>query len=82
MGLYLKQENTRTRLQERIAADLAEKAKQKPDVTLTGGPDGVDDSAYLEQTKKTTSLAWAWALIVVAIVVLAVLFMYISSPQP
>lgn len=71
MGLYLKQENTRTKLQEKIAADLADKAKKK---TLSDGdrPDGVDDAAYLHNTKKTTSLAWAWAIIAVAVVVLLV----------
>lgn len=71
MALFVNQENTRTKLQERIAADLTEKAKKK------AGPsnktvDGVDDSVYLEQTKGTTTLAWAWILIVVAAVALIV----------
>ncbi len=73
MGLYLKQENTRTELQKRIAAELAEKAKRK---SLDEGEpvDGVDDSAYIENTKVTTTLAWAWVLIFLAIIGLLVWF--------
>lgn len=67
MGLYLQQNNERSELQQRIAAELAEKAKKKanPDADK---PDGVADSAYLEKTKTTTSLAWVWALIVIVFV--------------
>ena len=67
MGLYLQQNNDRSELQKRIAAELAEKAKKKTDPT-SDRPDGVADSAYLEKTKTTTSLAWVWALIVVVFV--------------
>lgn len=81
MGLYVNQETTRTKLQERIAADLAEKAKKKPDLTFTEGPDGVEDSAYLEETKKTTSLAWAWVLIAIFGIGIAVTFMLMSMKQ-
>lgn len=72
MALFVNQENTRTKLQQRVAAELAEKAKKK---ALEGDgklPDGVDDSAYLEGSKKTTSLAWAWVLIAIAAVVIVV----------
>lgn len=67
MGLYLQQNNERSELQRRIAAELNEKAKKKADID-TSKPDGVTDSAYLEQTKTTTSLAWIWLLIVVVFV--------------
>jgi len=65
MGLYLQQKNERSELQQRIAAELNEKAKKKANVDTTK-PDGVTDSAYLEKTKITTSLAWVWVLIAVA----------------
>ncbi len=64
MGLYLQQKNERSELQQRIAAELSEKAKKKA-AGETDRPDGVDDSAYLEKTKTTTSLAWVWAIIAV-----------------
>lgn len=67
MGLYLQQNNDRSELQKRIAAELAEKAKKKQQ-PAGDSPDGVIDSAYLEKTKVTTSLAWVWALIVVVFV--------------
>ncbi len=73
MALFVNQENTRTKLQQKVAADLAEKAKKK--AATDGKPmDGVDDSAYLEGTKRTTSLAWAWILIAAFAVVILILF--------
>jgi len=67
MGLYLQQKNERSELQQRIAAELNEKAKKKA-ASEAERPDGVTDSAYLEKTKTTTSLAWVWALIAVAFI--------------
>ena len=78
MSLFINQENTRTKLQQRIAADLAEKAKNKAQFGEPEQPDGVEDSAYLKNTKRTTSLAWAWALIAIAIV--ATIIWFASRP--
>lgn len=72
MALFVNQENTRTKLQQRIAAELAEKAKKKAAEGDGELPDGVDDSAYLEHSKKTTSLAWAWIIIAIAAVAIVV----------
>lgn len=72
MSLFINQENTRTKLQQKIAADLAEKAKQKAAGDTTDQPDGVEDSEYLKNTKRTTSLAWAWVLIGIVIAALLV----------
>ena len=66
MALFMNQQNERTELQKRIAAELAEKAKKKSLDADRDRPDGVIDSAYLEKTKTTTSLAWVWILIIVA----------------
>lgn len=70
MSLYLKQNETRSELQDRIAAELQAKAKKK--ALETERPDGVTDSAYIKGTKQTTSLVWAWVLIVAAIVGIAI----------
>lgn len=70
MSLYLKQNETRSELQDRIAAELQAKAKKK--ALETERPDGVTDSAYIKGTKQTTSLAWVWVLIVAAIVGIAI----------
>lgn len=62
MGLFVSQKDSRSELQERIAADLRAKAQQ-----TTGSDDDsrdeVADSKYMEGTKETTTLAWAWILI-------------------
>lgn len=66
MGLYLKQQDTRTPLQNRLAKELQEKAKRE--AAEAELPDGVDDSRYIEGTKTTTSLAWVWLLIFLAVI--------------
>jgi Flp pilus assembly protein TadB len=72
MALFVNQDDTRTKLQKRISEDLAAKAKKKALESDKERPDGVDDSAYLKNTKQTTSLAWVWALIAIAIAVLLI----------
>lgn len=66
MSLYLQQKDGRSELQKKLAAELQDKAKKK--ALETERPDGVSDSAYIQGTKQTTSLAWAWVLIGVAII--------------
>jgi hypothetical protein len=70
MSLYLKQSETRSQLQDKLAKELQERAKKK--AIETEQPDGVTDSAYLKNTKATTSLAWVWVLIGIAIIAIAV----------
>lgn len=72
MGLYVNQKNSRTELQERLAAELREKAKKRAEGDDLDRPDGVSDSEYLKHTKQTTSLAWAWVLIAIASIALIV----------
>ena len=61
MGLFVNQQDQRSELQERIAAELREKAKASS-LQEKAAMDGVDDIRYLEGTKQTTTLAWAWNL--------------------
>lgn len=66
MALFLKQEENRSPMQEKIAAELQEKARQRAkDAEL---PDGVNDSHYIKGTKQTSSLAWVWVLIGIIVV--------------
>lgn len=76
MALYVRQNENRSKLQERLAAELQEKAKAR--VEETTRPDGVDDSRYMEGTKKTTSLAWIW-LVIILFVIGAIIFLIVSS---
>lgn len=79
MALFMNQQNERTELQKRIAAELAEKAKKKSLEPTSDRPDGITDSAYLEKTKTTTSLAWVWVLIIVAAIGIAIWLVVASS---
>ena len=74
MGLFVSQKDSRSELQEKIAADLRAKAQQ----TTGSGDDSRDeiaDSKYMEGTKETTTLAWAWILIGFMAVGVVILFL-------
>lgn len=68
MALFVKQNDTRSELQERLAAELREKAKKRAEMDALVAPDGVNDSNYLKNTKQTTSLAWLWVVVAIAFV--------------
>lgn len=77
MALFIQQNDNRSKLQERLETELRAKAKARADVDTTL-PDGVEDSGYLKDTKKTTTLAWVW----IAIILLALfgfIFFFITS---
>lgn len=76
MALFVRQDENRTELQERIAAELQEKARKR--ALEADQPDGVEDSNYMKGTKQTTSLAWVWALIAVAAIGIVVWLMIIG----
>lgn len=78
MGIIVNQEDNRTELQKRIATELADKDKKRK-ARQDELPDGVEDSAYIEGTKQTTSLAWAWVLIVLAAVAVLIWFFIASG---
>lgn len=74
MGLFVNQQDQRSELQERIAAELREKAKASS-LQEKATMDGVEDIRYLEGTKQTTTLAWAWILIAIMAGVVIVMFL-------
>lgn len=77
MALFIRQNEDRSKLQERLAAELQERAKKRAEHDA-GLPDGVEDSQYIKGTKTTTSLAWVWVLIAIAAVAVMV-FIIVSS---
>lgn len=76
MALFIKQDEERTELQKRLATELQERAKDR--AKYADRPDGVDDSEYIKGTKVTTSLAWVWLLIVLAVVGIVIWLVSIS----
>lgn len=71
--MYLNQQESRSELQERIAAELKAKAEQK--AKIENAPrDEVEDSAYVQGYKKTTTLAPVWLLIFFAAIIVFIYF--------
>ena len=54
MSLYLKQQDTRSDLQEKVSKDLQERARQK--AKQSDRPDGVDDSRFVEGLRALSKL--------------------------
>lgn len=79
MGLYVKQSDTRSQLQEKLAAELQEKARAKAKEAEL--PDGVNDSAYIEGTRTTSSIAWAWIILIVAIIAAALILIIATASK-
>ena len=77
MALYVKQSDTRSQLQDKLAKELQDKAREK--AKEAERPDGVDDSAYIQGTKTTSSLAWAWILIFAAIIGIIIWLIIVSA---
>lgn len=72
MALFMSQQDDRTELQKRLAAELTAKAKKKANMEDMKLPDGVKDSEFLRQSRQTTSLAWIWIVVVILAVALIV----------
>jgi hypothetical protein len=77
MALFIRQDDNRSELQQRLAAELQERAKKRAEVDVTP-PDGVTDSQYVKDYKQTTSLAWVWVVIVIAAIA-AMVFLIVSA---
>lgn len=75
MALFIRQDENRSELQKKLARELQESAikrDKKIEKELMDSPDGVEDSRYVEGFKKTTSLGWAWLLIVILFLIIIV----------
>jgi hypothetical protein len=74
MGLFIRQDDNRSELQRRLAAELNEKARKRAEIENQPLPDGVKDSAYVNDTQATSKFAWVWILLILAGVVAAIIF--------
>ncbi len=72
MGIIVSKNNDEnSRLNERITADLRERAKAE---AIANDPDLVEDSDYTKDLKKTGKYTWIWAvLIILALISLVVI---------
>jgi hypothetical protein len=59
MGLFLKQNEPRSQLQSKVAADLAERMNKRALETNDMKP----QPAFLDNQRQTSPLAWVWMLL-------------------
>lgn len=79
MALFIRQNEERSELQQRLAAELQEKARTR--AKSENELDDIEKSNYLQGTKRTTSLAWVWLLIVGFAVAAVILIMMRANGQ-
>lgn len=76
MALFIRQDDNRSELQSRIAAELQEKARAKAKEAEV--PDGVADSAFIKGTRQTSRSAWIW-IVGVFFAIAAIIMIVINS---
>lgn len=81
MGLYVRQDEQRSKLQEKIAADLRAKAAARAGSDVEAPKrDGADDASIVEETHTTSSrLLATWLIIGVAAVGVVIYFVVQTS---
>lgn len=67
MGLFVKQNENRSQLQQRIAAELREKSKQQ--ASSAEPVDQTTDSGYVKDMEQTSERAWVWAVLAGVLVI-------------
>ena len=75
MGILVEDNEERSKLQERITADLRERARTTSKDEDVEEIDLVEDSEYLKGTQKTTRFSWFW-FILVALAILSVIVIF------
>jgi len=78
MALFVRQDENRSELQQRLATELQDRARKKAEEADL--PDGVTDSQYIKGTKQTTGLFGVW-LVVAAVAIGIVIFLIITSTR-
>ena len=65
MGIMVSKDESNSDLDRRISADLRTRAQK----TAYKDPDYVDDTVYIEGTKKTGKFTWVWWVLIVLAVI-------------
>ena len=74
MGILVEDNKERSKLQDRIAADLRERAERTTEIE-EDDVDLAEDSRYVEGTHKTSRFSWFWfILVVLAAISLIIIF--------
>ena len=75
MALFVKQDENRSELQQKVAADIAERQRAKAQNAATP-PDGVEDSRLVEGTSSMSRLG---LVVLIALIVSAVAIFIVAS---
>ena len=73
MGLFIRQDENRSQLQERLAAELRERAKLQ-----AGGSEPIDQatkSNYIKDTEQTSDRALIWFVIAGVVIIGGIIFL-------
>lgn len=73
MGIMVSKNEDNTELDRRIAADLRARAQSE----RRHDPSYVDDSAYIENTKKTGRFTWVWIILIVLAILSLICIIFI-----
>lgn len=81
MGLYVRQDEQRSKLQEKIAADLRAKAAERAKTDVEGPQyDGEKDASIIEDTHSSSGLLLAvWLIVAVAAIATVIYFIVQTS---
>ncbi|MEO7904983.1 MAG: hypothetical protein ABIR91_04275 [Candidatus Saccharimonadales bacterium] len=67
MALFLRQDDNRSEMQKRLAAELQDKAKKKHELeNQPERPDGVKDARYMDDFAEPSRYLWVWLVLAVA----------------
>lgn len=70
MALFVRQDENRSELQQRLATELQDRARKKAEEAEL--PDGVTDSQYIKGTQEGNKLLGVWIAIGILIVAVAI----------
>lgn len=76
MALFVRQNENRSELQQRLATELQDRARKKAEEAEL--PDGITDSNFIKGTKQTTGLLGVW-LVVGALAIGVVIFIIVKT---
>ena len=80
MALFIRQNEDRSKLQERLSAELQERSSQRAKVEKDTS-DKLEDSSFYNDTQSSSKMLWVWFLIFAAIFIIVGFMVYRGAVQ-
>lgn len=77
MALFIRQNEDRSKLQERLSSELQERHKQRQ--LKENKPETVEDSQYLKEMEDGSSISFVWVILIIVAIGIAGYFIYTLS---